>query len=290
MSYSILSHDSRRLALAVAAVLAVAVIDATNAGSLPTSTAGDKIVDVTVVGTDFRVRLASGRVLSGRDLVGAKLSLTLPGGDEPEQVSIDAVVVDPLDPTGESLLYKMRAVDPESGELVDLCGPDVAGERWAFPLRGQWDDEGYPLSDEGFTLTCGDGAQGKCVRWGYKPWKVLADGTSLAAYHQACIRMVNANYCGNRRTTRDGMLIDYWDNLGIAQPEPDPAQQQLEFEAAWGPNGAVCVAHTRVPEHETLDGLRADCPRLASRLGNEKCSESTAKSWGEPVLLYNRSR
>lgn len=245
---------------------------------------------MSVVGTDFRVELSSGRVLAGRDLAGATLMLVVPGGTTPEAVRIDAVVNDPLDPSGETLIYRMRARDPATGEWVELCNPDAAGERWAFPLRGQWDGEGYVLSDQGFTLTCGDGSMGKCVRWGYKPWKTLADGTRLADYHQACVRMVNANYCGDNRTTRDGMQIDYWDDLGIARPDPDAEREGLTFEAAWGPGGAVCVAHTRVPEHETLDGLRRNCPRLADRLGPAKCSPSTVARWNERALLFNRSR
>lgn len=269
------------------ATLATVALTATAAG---TAAPSDRIVEVSVEGTNFQVRLASGRVLQGADLAGAKLALVVPGGSTPQQVMIDAVVVDPRDPAGETLLYKMRAIDPETGQAEELCGPDAQGERWAFPLRGQWDEEGRPLTDQGFTLTCGDAAQGKCVRFGYKPWKTLPDGTRLADYHQACIRMVTANYCGDRRTTRDGMLIDYYDNLGIAQPDPDPARDGTEFEAAWNPQGAVCVAHTRVPEHETLAGLADDCPRLVGRLGPATCSEATAGGWHEPVLLYNRSR
>ncbi|MFN7965991.1 MAG: ADYC domain-containing protein [Acidobacteriota bacterium] len=270
--------------------VAMLMIVAASAATFSAAPSSDRIVDVSVVGTDFRVQLSSGRVLSGRDLVGAKLALIVPGGVTPEQVTIDAVVTDPLDPSGETLLYKMRALNPQTGQLEELCEPDAAGERWAFPLRGQWDSEGYPLSDKGLSLTCGDGSQGKCVRWGYKPWKTLPDGTRLFDYHQACMRMVNANYCGNKRTTRDGMLIDYWDALGIAKPEADPQKQGLQFEAAWGPNGAVCVAHTRVPEHETVADLERDCPRLEGRLGPERCSAEAASQWHEPVLLYNRSR
>lgn len=274
------------------AVLALVAGPARAAGpaAAPSPAAADRIASIAVVGTDFRVTLASGRILTGRDLVGAKLALVVPGGTTPEEVHIDAVVNDPLDPSGETLIYKMRAHDPESGEWVELCNPDAAGERWAFPLRGQWDEEGYPRSGGGFTLTCGDGSMGKCVRWGYKPWVTRPDGTRLADYHQACVRMVNANYCGNRRTTRDGMLIDYWDDLGIATPDAHPEAQGLTFEAAWGPNGALCVAHTRVPEHETVDGLNAGCPRLRGRLGPAACSPETIAKAHEHALLFNRSR
>ncbi len=282
-------HVLGKACLAVVALVA-GPARAAGPAAAPPPAADDRIASIAVVGTDFRVTLASGRVLTGRDLAGATLALVVPGGTTPEEVRIDAVVNDPLDPSGETLIYKMRAFDPESGRWGELCNPDAAGERWAFPMRGQWDEEGYVVSDEGFTLTCGDGSMGKCVRWGYKPWKTLPDGTRLADYHQACVRMVNANYCGNRRTTRDGMLIDYWDDRGLAKPDPEAERQGLTFEAAWGPNGAVCVAHTRVPEHETLDGLRGDCPRLAGRLGPETCTPAAAARWNERALLFNRSR
>ena len=39
------------------------------------------------------------------------------------------------------------------------------------------------------------GAIAKCVLWGYRPWATY-NGTPLAQYHQACTRMVRADYCG----------------------------------------------------------------------------------------------
>jgi hypothetical protein len=53
----------------------------------------------------------------------------------------------------------------------------------------------------------------------------------------------------------------------------------MELEAAWGPNGAICVRHTRVPEALTTEALTAHFPSLTSG----RCDEST------PALLYNRS-
>jgi hypothetical protein len=41
---------------------------------------------------------------------------------------------------------------------------------------------------------CISGAVGKCARFGYKPWKVLSDGQALSMYHQACVRMLRADY------------------------------------------------------------------------------------------------
>lgn len=250
----------------------------------------DRIDKVEVDGTAFRVHLTSGRLLQGRELEGATLSIVLPSKPQPQQVRIETIISDPKDPDGEILLYRIKVLDAGTTAGEELCEPDAQGERWAFPLRGQWDANGDHISDQGFTLTCSGGAQGKCVRFGYKPWRTLPDGTRLADYHQACIRLVRADYCGNRGTTRDGMLIDIYDRIGIQRPENDDSQNGLSFEAAWNTNGAVCVANTRVPDNMTLNGLATTCPRLRNRLGPGACTEEKAKSFASEVLLYNSSK
>jgi len=251
----------------------------------------NKIESVEVDGTAFRVSLAGGTVLEGRELEGATISVALLAGVEPQRILLARITADPVDSQGEVLLYDMNLLDPETGIARPLCGRDTKGERWAFPLRGQWDRNGRHISDDGFTLTCAADAQGKCVRFGYKPWKTLPGGVSLADYHQACIRMVRADYCGDQGTTRNGMPIDLYDALGIQRPAQTKGRDGLRFEAAWNTQGAVCVAHTRVPEHVTLARLAKTCPRLRGRLGAHTCAEARAQA-GEygPVLLFNRSR
>jgi len=251
----------------------------------------DAIERVEVVGTAFRVTLTSGRVLQGRQLEGAILSLLLPGRSKPERIRLSKIVEDANDPDHEILLHHIEVLGAGSGLSQALCEPDDGKIHWAFPLEGQWNFNGERISEEGFTLTCAEGAQGKCVRFGYKPWKTLPDGTALADYHQACVRMVRADYCGNEGTTMDGMLIDYYDNRGIAKPAPPNEAPDLLFEAAWNKSGAVCVAHVRVPGNLTLTELANRCPRLKERIGSSVCTEgeTQAGKFG-PVLLFNRSR
>ena len=278
---------SRTMRMLLRAVAACAVVVPLPAHPAP---APERISSVAVEGTVFRVQLTSGRVLAGPELVGATLTLMSSGAATPRKVFIEAVVTDPQDPDHETLLYHFLAVDSATQQRTELCGPNADGERWGFPVRGQWDAEGRHLSDAGYTLTCSDGAQGKCVRFGYKPWKTLADGTRLDSFHQTCIRMVTANYCGDRRTTRDGMLIDFYDTAGIQIPDPKAASAGVRFEAAWNPAGALCVAHTRVPEHVTLEQLGKECPRLAGHLGDTDCTEAIARHLPGPALMYNQSR
>ncbi|MBS0420734.1 MAG: hypothetical protein JSR66_23695 [Proteobacteria bacterium] len=250
----------------------------------------DKIAAVTVEGTDFVVRLASGREMRGADLKGATLTLAMTADGEPRRIRIDSVKTDPDDPDRETTLYHLFSID-EHGVASELCEPDAQGERWGFPLRGQWDPEGQHVSDKGYTLNCTASAQGKCVRFGYKPWKTLQDGTSLAPYHQACVRAVRADYCGGHGTTRNGMLVDIYDSLGIMVRDPaGDTAAGVHFEAAWTPSGAACVAHTRVPEKITLQQLAKECPRLRGHIGGNDCSEEGAKKLSDQVLIFNGSR
>jgi hypothetical protein len=75
-------------------------------------------------------------------------------------------------------------------------------------------------------------------------------------YHQACTRLVRADYCGNGRAhTRDGVRIEIIDRL---KPEEEP-NSGLEFEAAWTLEGAKCVARPRLVTWK-LETIVAECP------------------------------
>ena len=239
---------------------------------------------IEVEGTAFVVRLPDGRRLGQEELVGVVLDVS----DERGRlltVRIDGFAHDPRDPGHEIVLYRLKALD-EGGEWRELCEPDPAGERWAFPLAGTWTESGGHLPHpEAFNVTCTSGAIGKCVRAGYKPWTMAADGTSLWDHHQACVRMFRADYCGDGvATTRDGTLIDLYDGLGVQAEE---GGRGLRFEAGWGKDGAVCVARPRIPENVTLEGLERRCPaRLAGRVG-PACTEEKAREGG--ALILNKS-
>jgi hypothetical protein len=285
---------------AIVPSLALITILVAIAPALANAAAAERMTGVAVIGTRFRITGETGRIIEGQALQGATLSVVLAGSQAPRRIRLARIVPDPTDPEGEVLLYDMRLLGGNAG-TAPLCedavdgapvdGSPVDGAHWAFPLQGQWDGDGNKISDAGFTLTCAADAQGKCVRFGYKPWKTAGDGVSLAGYHQACIRMVRADYCGDRGTTRNGMLIDFYDRLGIQKRSDTPDDRALPFEAAWNIDGALCVAHTRVPANMTLARLGETCPRLGGRLGTAVCNEPDAVSgrFGD-ALLFNRSR
>jgi hypothetical protein len=236
---------------------------------------------VEVDGSAFRIS-KDGRVLPQNEIVGAKLTVKDANGVR-LTVRIDQEMLDPNDAAGEVHLYKLSVQDVQSGEWQNMCSPGPGGVAMAFPLRGSWTSDGRHLQDNSFSVTCTAGAIGKCIRYGYKPWSTGPHGEPLWDYHQACTRMVRADYCGDGISwTRDGMPIDVYDRLGIQIPD---RSQNMQFEAAWGPDGAVCVSHPRVLEKTSLDQLMKRCPKHVAPIA---CTDA-ATAQRDDVLLSNES-
>jgi hypothetical protein len=266
-----MARPARAIGLAVLAGLAFLTASA-HAGT---------VRSVAVEGTAFRITLSDGTVLAQEALVGVVLAMG-DGSGQQRRLRIDAVEHDPKDPTGEVMLYALSERDPATGEWVNACQPDPEGRRMGFPVAGVFTDDMRHLDAPGrFSITCTGGAEGKCIRFGYKPWRRTGDGTSLAPYYQACLRLVRADYCGDGvGHTQNGTVIDIFDRIGIQDEENDPG---MSFEAAFTPDGASCVAHPRLPGADSLDRIRAMCPRLAGHTG-PACDESASG------LLFVRSR
>jgi hypothetical protein len=265
----------RRVTAGLASVALLIAVGPSSPAALQTG-----VHSVEVEATTFRVTLSDGRVLGQDELPGVRLIIG-DGSGQQRVIRIDAVERDPRDPAGEVVLYTFSEQDPASGEWRNICEPDADGQRVGFPLAGGFTGGGHYAEIPGrFLITCTGGAEGKCVRFGYKPWRKGPNGVSLAPYYQACVRMVRADYCGDGvGHTRNGTQIDLFDTIGIQSDEFAPG---MTFEAAWGPDGAVCVRHTRLKEMLDAAVLAQQCPHLAGHVG-ESCNEAT------PALLFNRS-
>jgi hypothetical protein len=219
--------------------------------------------------------IGPGTVLTAHDEQGATLTLR-----------IDAVEKDSKDADGDVFLYTASVRDPSDDSWKPFCLPDREGKTHAIPLQGTWDGaRNHVPVDDVITFACTNGALAKCVRLGYKPWKT-AYGVPLADYHQACVHLIPADYCGDGRAhTRNGTSIDIYDRLGIQKREPAPG---IEFEAAWSPRGAV---YLRKPRYggETLEELTAQCPdRLHERTpasGPALEPGAVMDRWPEAVLF-----
>jgi hypothetical protein len=130
----------------------------------------EKVLSAVVEGTELIVIKSDGTRVTGHALIGAVIV-----GDGPSRnrgaFRIEKIENDPDDPDGDILLYSFSEFDPKTEEWKPLCNPDQRGIAAGFPLAGSWDEQGTHLHDDNFSITCTSGAIGKCVRYGYKPWK-----------------------------------------------------------------------------------------------------------------------
>ena len=205
-------------------------------------------------GSELVGRTGEGLEVRGTELIGAELGST----SNPVRYRVEAI-----EATGDVWRYSVSI-----GNGVDwapLCG---AGAR-AIPLAGRWN---YAQGVEGggdhldapgvFTFACENAALGKCVNFGYAPWRELASGGTLAAHHQACTRMVRADYCGDGTSfTENGTPINIYDGVGIQADT-----EAWGFEAEWTAEGAACLSGRR----RESTGL----PACAASLAIPDCGDS----------------
>lgn len=200
-----------------------------------TSFNGTNLNGIGAQGTALHGTAADGSAIVGQAWIGASLRGEVGGAEV--TLRIAAVETDADDPSLE--WYSLEH------DGVPLCGGSGRG----LFLAGVWDETGArhdALPDQpefAYSFACEHGALAKCVAWGYAPAVVGADA------HQACTRMVRADYCGTGEPhTADGTLIDVFDTLGVQRSDTRVA---FEFEAGWGPDGALCVSRPRYTEFDS---------------------------------------
>jgi hypothetical protein len=179
----------------------------------------------------------TGATVEGLYFEGSDLEAVLGNGDTIE-IHIDDISTD--DVPG-FMTYKI------SVDGVNLCGTDGQGNPVkAYPLNGRWDYATGAFIDDpdAWTIACRGAALAKCFEIGYSRFGTnAATGIANSDYHEACVRMIRADYCGNGiSTTHDGTLVDVWDK---GNTQIRTAEASLKLEAEWGPNGATCIKHTR---------------------------------------------
>jgi hypothetical protein len=223
----------------------------------------------TLNGTQFSASTGSGQSVSGLDLVGAEalLSVQPSGQSQPTEYRLrfDSIYGDPTRPGGDVFLYDVSVAAAGSSTWKSLCTDSSGGPVPAIPIRNYWDPQSGARIDNpnAITFACTSGALGKCVRLGYRPWaqatrcKNGACATvSLADHHQACTRMIRADYCGNGTSyTLNGTLIEVYDELS---PQVQANTMGWSVEAHWSPSGAACLSSAR---HAALlaQGRYPDC-------------------------------
>jgi hypothetical protein len=201
-----------------------------------------------VSGTEFEGALLVGRSDTGRYLLLRVADVIEPGASSSVwRYSIEfyfdgdwfpMCLADAL--TGEGLNGPLLNGDSlndaiENGDIVVL--PSI-------PLEGYWNyDEGVPWggdktdSANRFTFACTQiGAIGKCIEAGYEPW-TSTEGVSLSAEHEACVRLLRADYCGDGKAhTINGVTVNVYDFAGVQDDT-----EAWGVEAEWNADGARCI-------------------------------------------------
>jgi hypothetical protein len=263
-----------------------------------------------VIGTKLEGTVFSGTVgghpVSGPAFSGAIMTATIDGHQGTLKVRIDDVSSSE-DP--DINLYGVSILPPGAAAWQPLC-TDLNNEPvLAIPLHGYWDEsQGTPTGGDHFdapnevTFACMGYTLAKCVEIGYKPWKTTVECSSpgvchtlpLSYHHQACTRMLRADYCGDGMpTTRDGTLVDLADAVGMESPE---APANWVFEAEWGAQGAACVKNTRWlkmpqgtgdhPNEKVRQYINAHCP---ARWASKPTTCATPMSNFYPIPGFNVS-
>lgn len=213
-------------------------------------------------------------------LIGAELSATQADG------SALLLRVDDVrrgaSPNEDLSLYTLSFWAAPSQGWQPLCGQDAAGQLIAaLPLAGAWDAAtGAASAAAGWiTFACRGAALAKCVEMGYRPWQSPA----LAELHQACARMVRADYCGDGKPfTLDGRVINVYDALGVQADS-----EAWTFEAEWNAQGAVCLSQQRVYQLQ-LQLEEANQPPLPACLTSRvalDCGQPAHFSSGATLLM-----
>lgn len=188
---------------------------------------------------------SNGQTISGTSWVGAQMTGTLSDGSS-LTLRIDSAAA-LASPNTDVWAYGVKYALAD-GSWSPLCGTSGGAPVLAIPLAGTWNCQSgvsgggsWTGSSSGFTFGCRGTALGKCVELGYKPWKTVS-GVLLRDHHQACTRMIRADYCGDGTPwTQNGTQINVYDALKI---QTDAKTWPLD--AKWNTAGALCINNARV--------------------------------------------
>ncbi len=187
----------------------------------------------------------AGQTLAEADLAGTTMSITLTDG-QTSQLRIDSAA---WNEAAQAYTYRVSLATDQG--WVAPCGTEGGVPTPVLFLSGSWDMATGSLTNAQHVITpaCFGSALAKCALWGYAPWATTTECSGnicktrqLSDWHQACTRMVRADYCGDGQShTRNGTPIDPWDALNIESRSADT----WEMEAEWAQDGGHCIRHTR---------------------------------------------
>jgi hypothetical protein len=208
------------------------------------------IGSVALNGTIFQGVDGTGAAITGAGFIGA--TLTAVRGDN----TLTPIRIDDVQPSSDPEITLYTLAWYNGTGWVNPCGEQNGLPIRAVPTKGRWKyaagvpDGGDYINDPHlFTFSCTTGVISKCMFFGYKPWRTVEEcnGSTcqtlpLQPFHQACIRMMRNDRCGNGNShTVNGTTINLYDARGIQLDE----STTMPLEAEWTPEGASCVKHHR---------------------------------------------
>lgn len=216
---------------------------------------GEPMHDVVLFESKFRGRTSRGKLLFNRRFENVSFDAVTDTGQVVELVVRNARRY-PKVGMHDTFLYVVEYRTADG--WLPLCGWDEAGESAeAIALRGKWDyREGVPgggskiMDPDAFTFACLGHVAAKCVEMGYKPWREAivchvgegCEKRDVGHLHQACTRMMRADYCGDGTAhTQDGLPVNVYDGYGIRYDS-----EAWDFEAEWTADGASCMRRERL--------------------------------------------
>jgi hypothetical protein len=199
---------------------------------------------------------------SGDDLTGAHMTAELTNGGALElRIESSRLLAAPnADIRSYTITYETSSgwqpLCPGTNEALMFPGIWDLGT-----IRHEWDANMFSLACRGATIA-------KCAELGYKQDNVLD------SYHQACVRAIRADYCGDGKSyTITGTEINIFDKL-----DRQTDTQSWPVESNWTPDGATCINKARV-----LTSLsEPDVPACVAQRAQATCVTST---WPNHVLI-----
>lgn len=232
---------------------------------------GKAMKKVLLHGTRFWGVAAHGKVAGPWAFKGARFTASVDDGTSLE-LRVDRVFRGKEKKIRDILYYEVSYRD--SSQWQPLCGSENNGDPvLAIPLKGAWSYKagvtggGSRLSTPGvFTFACVGHVLAKCTEGGYRPWLAARRCTkgkgcklvTLARYHQACTRLLRADFCGDGiHHTVEDTRVNMFGGPGIRTDTVN-----WSFEAEWDADGAVCASSVRVSGSQ---------PKCMSRLQDKTC-------------------
>jgi hypothetical protein len=201
---------------------------------------GQALEGVSLQGSELVGTLA-GQTIAALGLVGAQFTGQSDNGTA-LTLRVDDVTQEAA-PNDDTFDYAVSFWDPNTSTWAPLCRDADGNAVGAYALQGYWSyafgtpGGGAKIDDPSkFVFACkGLASLGKCVGWGYAPWRTQ-NGVSLSGHHQACVRMVRADFCGDGTSyTQNGNEIDLYDGLSVQVDT-----EAWVKEAEWDADGARC--------------------------------------------------